>query len=391
MKLFQHKHQAYANAFQPADAVELLQSGAEYFDKLIVLIKAAQRSIQLHTYIFANDTIGMTISNELLNAAKRGVEISVIMDGYGSLGFSKKLLEEWKFYGIKVHLFSQISLFKNLAIGRRLHHKIFVTDESKAMVGGINIADKYRGTEKEVAWLDFAIYMEGDVCKELKRICDQIEERKFPVFNEQKLPKYHGQNIPQINIRQNDWLRNKKQIHYSYLMALEQAEHEMYIVASYFLPGRRLRKAMERAAKRGVKIKIILAGKSDIPTFLNASLYLYRWLLKNGIAVYEWHKSVLHGKLAIVDDEWMTIGSFNLNHLSTYASIELNIDVADRDLAQSSRKILDDIIRTGCIQIDNQRQRNIIQKIFEYLAYLAGRTLIRWITYFPGVRRRKWQ
>ncbi|MBK9109277.1 MAG: hypothetical protein IPM92_13155 [Saprospiraceae bacterium] len=388
MKLFEHKHLAYANAFQPADVVRLLQSGTEYFDTLMALIKAAQSSIQFHTYIFENDSIGTSISNELINAAKRGLEISVIMDGYGSLGFSKLILEEWKYYGIKVHLFSRISLFKNLAIGRRLHHKIFIADEYKSLVGGINIADKYRGTIQEEPWLDFALYIEGDVCRQLKKICDQIEERKFPVFNELKLPKYHGQNIPQINIRQNDWLRNKKQIHYSYLLALEQAEREMYIVASYFLPGRKLRKAMERAAKRGIKIKIVLAGKSDIPTFLNASLYLYRWLLKNGIEVYEWHKSVLHGKLALVDDEWMTIGSFNLNHLSTYASIELNVDVTDKDLVKSTRILMDKLIKSGCHQIDRQRHRGVFQKLFEYVAYIAGRTLLKWITYFPGVSRR---
>ncbi|MBK8954429.1 MAG: hypothetical protein IPM34_02595 [Saprospiraceae bacterium] len=273
-------------------------------------------------------------------------------------------------------------------MGRRLHHKICVVDDFRALVGGINIADKYRGTMDEAAWLDFAIFIEGEVCNELKRICGQIEERQFPVFKPSPNQKYHGQNIPQINIRQNDWLRNRNQIHYSYLMAFEKAERSIYLVASYFLPGRKLRKSLERAAARGVKIKIILAGKSDIPTILNASLYLYRWLLRNKIEIYEWQKSVLHGKLAIVDNEWMTIGSFNLNLLSTYASIELNIDIEDKDLAKSSTDLLNRLISEGCTQIDTQRHRTVFDRIYEFIAYLAGRTLIRWITFFPGVRKR---
>jgi len=387
MKLYEKSNASYTASFQPADEVILLQSGTQYFDFLNTLLFEAKESIHLHTYIFEPDATGNQVATALLDAVARGVEVSVVVDGFGSGKFPNRWVQQWSYAGIQIRRFSKISLFKNLNIGRRLHHKVIVVDDAKALVGGINIADKYKGSVEEVPWLDFALYLEGNIAKSLRKICDHIEERSFPVFSNQPPPKYHGQNIAQVNIRQNDWLRNKKQIHYSYWMAFQKAEKSITLFASYFLPGRKLIKALEKASKRGVRIRLILAGKSDIPVFLNASLYLYDWLLQNKVELYEWNHSVMHAKLAMVDDEWMTVGSFNLNHLSTYASIELNTDVFDPVFVKSCSLQLSQLIEESCTQVGAQRPRNWLRKAAEFLAYLAGRTLIKFITFFPAFRK----
>ncbi len=383
-----HKWDAYYAAFQPARTVRLLRSGGEYFECLIGAIQEAKKSIHLHSYIFEMDQTGRRVSSALMEAVSRGVEVSVVIDGFGSLNFPQATCKVWRNAGIQVKQFSRISLFRNLHIGRRLHHKVFVADGERAIVGGINVADKYHGTEEQIPWLDFALFVEGSTAEKLEHICRQLEAPWFAIRNYREPPRYHGQHISQVNVRQNDWLRNRKQIYFSYLMALDTAEHSICLFASYFLPGKRLRNAFELAASRGVRIRIVLAGKSDIPRIVNASLYLYEWLHRTGIEVYEWKSSVMHAKLAMVDDEWMTVGSFNLNQLSTYGSIELNLDVLDPLFVKSRSREIDSLIREGCMRIEPGVRRSMTDRIQLYLAYIAGRTLMRLITFFPNFSKK---
>ncbi len=385
MRVSAKRYKAYDQVFFAADDLALVQSGHSYFEKLEALILEAQFRIHLHAYIFEEDGIGNRISKALIDAALRGVEVHVVLDGFGSKNLSEAFMSAWRQAGIDFRQFSRISLFKNLNIGRRLHHKVFVCDAKKALVGGINVADKYKGTNDESPWLDFALYIEGEACVKLDQICYQIEARKFKVFKIEKLKHGKQQTKKLVNIRQNDWLRNKKQIYFSYIHAISRAERTVTIFGSYFLPGFRFRRALEKASARGVRIRIILAGKSDIPIFLNSSYYLYSWLQKHQIEVYEWQPSVLHAKLALVDDIWMTVGSFNLNQLSAYGSIELNIDVKDEEFVSQVRKEIEILIKNGCTYIDPARPRGFFIRCREFVAYYLGRTLIHLITFFPGL------
>jgi cardiolipin synthase len=139
-------------------------------------------------------------------------------------------------------------------------------------------------------------------------------------------------NIP-VRIALNDWVNKKNEISDGYLHAIKNAKREIIIVGGYFIPGRRLRKELTKASKRGVKVKIILAGISDVALVARATRFFYSFLLRNNIELHEWRHSVLHGKAAVIDNEWSTIGSFNLNHLSTYASIEMNVEVRSEKFA----------------------------------------------------------
>ncbi len=391
MRISARRFKAYDQGFLAADELMLIHSGKDYFDKMAALIQEAQIRIQLHTYIFEEDETGDFISKALIGAALRGVEVHVILDGFGSKNLSHKFLTAWRQAGIKCRMFSSISLFRNLHIGRRLHHKVLVVDGRRSLVGGINVANKYSGFDKEIPWLDFAMYTEGDVCSKLDQICYQIEARKFPLLKKENWDKLKQDSRRRVNIRQNDWFRNKKQIYFSYLHAIRRAERSVTIFGSYFLPGMLFRRALEKASARGVRIRIILAGKSDIPIFLNSSYYLYDWLHAHRIEVYEWQPSVLHAKLAIVDDVWMTVGSFNLNHLSAYGSIELNMDVQDENFVRRVRTSLDVLIEEGCTYIEPGRKKGLLKRCRELLAYFLGRSLIHIITFFPGfmIKNRK--
>jgi cardiolipin synthase len=386
MKFTKRQSNAYLHTFLKAESIEFLQSGSGFFDTLVSVIDSATKSLHIQMYIINDDEIGREIQNALLNAANRGVEINIIADGFGSRSLSQPYVETLIHAGINFRFFSRISLFKNLTIGRRLHHKIIVADAYTALIGGINIADKYHGSKDENAWLDFALLIKGTVCQKIEKICNLIEEKKYSFTRIKNHIRESFIHPTRISIRQNDWLRNKSQIFSSYKLAFQNAEKSILIFGSYFLPGIRLRRALEAAAKRGVQITIVLAGMTDIPPILNATPFLYHWLLKNNIRVFEWKKSVLHAKLAVIDDQWMTIGSFNLNHLSTYASIELNIDILNSQFTKQSRLLLEKLIAEGCEEITINRKHSIYNRISEAIAYFLGRTLIKTITIFPNFR-----
>jgi len=371
-----------------ADDVRLIHSGANYFDTLEELINNAQHTLHFQTYIFDADETGLRIANALKAAAKRGVLVFLVLDGFGSTNVPKKFINDITNEGVNFRYFSPFFSMQNIYIGRRLHHKVIVADAKIALIGGINIADKYKGDLTKEPWLDYAVLIKGSVCEYAQRICEQICRKKFRVkFNyankENEVPTKENKLI---RFSQNDRLRKKNQICSSYIHSIRNSKKTVIIVASYFLPGRKLRKSLETAAKNGVKIKIILSGISDISIFRKAIVYLYTYLHKNNIEIYEWKKSILHGKIAVVDGYWTTVGSFNLNHLSSHASIELNVEVFNRDFAKRTEEHLFEIMQNGCDKIEHNPRFNLKTKILGAISYFIVRTAVKFLALFPNIK-----
>lgn len=382
MKKFVSRSYYYAKTFHKAKHLRLLQSGPEFSQALLELIRKATVKIHLHSYILDEDETGIQLKEELIEAAQKGVSVSLLLDGYGSGHLSLKFISALQEAGIRCRFFSKISLLHNLNLGRRLHHKILVVDDAYAIIGGINIANRYSGIKQDLAWLDYALYIESENCFELSNICMALEEQRYRKTKRSPFKKSDfDERELKISFRQNDWLRKKVQIYYSYIQAIKKAEQHITIFGSYFLPGRKLRTELEKARKRGVDIRIVMAGKSDLPILLNASYYLYNWMHRVGIRIYEWDASVLHAKMALVDDVWMTIGSFNLNRLSTYGSIELNVDIYSNEFVKKTRERLEAIIER-CNLIDALAKRGVLFQIRDWMAYVLGRTTIRLVTFF---------
>jgi cardiolipin synthase len=178
-------------------------------------------------------------------------------------------------------------------------------------------------------------------------------------------------NSKLVRFRRNDWLKGKNEIYKSYVSALAGSTKSIVIVASYFLPGIRFRRLLKKAAMRGVDIRIILAGKSDVASVRLAESYLYDFYLKNKIRIYEWSNSVMHGKAMAVDGEWATIGSYNLNYLSHHISIELNADIIDPGFLDQFSTHLEEIMREHCVEISHEEVRKAgwFTKLKMWLAY----------------------
>jgi cardiolipin synthase len=368
------------------EKITLVHSGEDYFLRARNIILNAQSEIHLQMYIFEVDTTGIETINALKEAATRNVKIHILLDGYGSYSFPNAIIKELIQLGINIRFFSPFFSGNNFYIGRRLHHKIIVADGTVALIGGINISNNYKGTATEKPWLDYAIQIDNnETAIQLEQLCQNIyfkhkrtKRIKFPTVS------YLDKNT-KVTILQNDWLKRNKEIAMAYVKSIQKAQKEIIIVGCYFLPGRRFTKVLKKAAKRGVKIKLILTGISDIPFMQRATSYLYSSLLQNNIELYEWNTSVLHGKVALVDTKWATIGSFNLNHLSSFGSIETNVAIESTTFAKTLVSDLSNVI-SQCEKITYEtikKKSNHFSIVANWFSYQFVRMTLIIITYIP--------
>ncbi len=312
--------------------LRLLESGEPFFDALLLQIQSAQSSIHFQVYIFDNDQTGKVIYEALLAAARRGVKIYIRLDAYGSANFPSEWESALKQRGVDIQLFSKFKLAFKYHIGVRLHHKIFIFDQQVAMLGGINISNNYSHWGEEGNWLDYGIWVKGSVVQDLLRICKGIEsglnlfQPKTLSSNEEVKP---TQADKQIRVLQNYWFKAKFGISRQYRQKIRNAQHNILLISSYFLPSPALKRLLKKAAKRGVQVELVLGAKSDVKMVQYATQFFYEDLLKAGVQIREWQASVLHAKIAFADEDWMCIGSYNLNHLSDFGSVECNVEILD--------------------------------------------------------------
>lgn len=371
--------------------LELIESGPAFFEKQVQLIESCQRELHFQTFRLAPDSTGLATVQALKSAAARGVKVYVLLDAYGSSNFSKKMVQEIEAAGIHFNFFSPVFSFKNLYFGRRLHHKVLVADGQQALIGGINTADRYAGVG-EPAWLDFAVLLEGPICEEAVQICQRLFGRKFSMRRIlQQSVKKPLSGSANAQILHNDWARRTRQIHHAYLREIRSAKHEVFLVASYFMPGRRFRKALSMAAKRGVKISLVLPGLSDVPYMKYGMTYLYDLMFKNKFEIREWDCSILHAKVMCVDGKWCTIGSFNLMHLSIYGSVETNVEISDPAFVQGFKKRLKEITEQ-CSLIgpeDHLRRKSWWKSVRNRFFYYFVRRVFAMMTVFSNRNQKR--
>ena len=371
--------------------VKIIRAGKEYFDFLLHLINTATDSIHLQTYIYDDDETGMLIADALKSSAKRNVEVYLLTDGYASQIMSQKFIYELRDAGIHFRFFEPFFRSKYFYLGRRMHHKVFVADAKFALVGGINIANRYNEMPGKLAWLDYSLYVEGEVAKELCVLCWKtwnLFPAKMgitPCEEKQLVFDFRDEETSWVRMRRNDWVRRKNEISATYIEMLLNARSHITIMCSYFLPGKIIRSLLSNAANRGVKIKVITAGPSDIMLAKYAERWMYDWLLRNKIELFEYQPSILHAKVAVCDSEWLTIGSYNVNNISAYASIELNLDVRSADFAKGVEQVLEIIIQNECVAITKNKHihtKNIFKQFIRWCSYQFIRIVFYLLTFY---------
>lgn len=371
--------------------LEFLKEGELYYSKYIELIKKAHTSIHLQTYIFLFDDFGTRVASELKKAALRGVKVYLLVDGIGSKDLSVKAEIELVNSGVYFCRFNSFKLKWFHKLGRRLHHKVLLIDEQVAIIGGINVQTE----ETLPPQLDFAVLIEGPLIVEMANYCKIVFKKAYTETNLLNfVVSKHTQKFEKTGYKArilvNDWLLGRSKITQQYAQRTTTAKDQITIINPYFFPRRKFMRQLSAAALRGVRVRLILPKHSDWPTYILASEHLYNYFLKANVEIYQWTKSKLHGKLATVDNNWTTIGSFNLNYTSYQQNLEMNIDIISSEYTKIINTEIESIIKNGCKKINqddfngNAPIKIKIKRFFFYLVLSFIASLSIALTYKEG-------
>ena len=380
----------------PNNRISLLHNGESYFPAIEAELDRALQEIYLESYIFEDDDTGRRIAGTLKRAALRGVKTHVLVDGFGSSKLPQSMVDDIEAAGAKVLKFrpktSPWTLRRQRL--RRLHRKIVVVDQKIAFVGGINIIgdkDLYSQTSTR---FDYAIRVEGPLAKEIhnsaRRVWARVAWSRLRPgggwHKDRQAPVIEPGRSRRTTFLIRDNIRHRRDIENAYLQAIKQAQFEIILANAYFLPGLNFRHALLDAAGRGVRVVLLLQGRADHRLLHYASQALYGSFLSAGIEIYEYHKSLMHAKVAVIDAHWATVGSSNLDPFSLLLALEANIVVDDEIFAKGLKQSLGEAIQKGSRRICDKswRTQPIRMRLASWLSYGLVRFMIGMAGYAPG-------
>ncbi len=377
---------------------ELLENGEAFFPAVFEAVAAAKHEVIIETFILFEDKVGRGLHAVLVDAARRGVQVDLLIDGYGSPDLTPEFINALTEAGVRLRVFDPRPRLLGLRtnVFRRMHRKIVVIDGTMAFVGGINYSADHLGDFGPEAKQDYAVRVHGPIVADIHRFAresiEPAEPRRRRWFRrrEAALPETPtslppaGQAQALFVTRDNNEHRTDIERHYR--IAIRAAKREVLIANAYFFPGYRLLKEMRRAAKRGVRVRLILQGEPDMPIVKTAAAMLYDHLQRAGVEIHEYCKRPLHGKVALTDDEWATVGSSNLDPLSLSLNLEANVIIRDRGFNAHLRERLEDLICNHCTEITAERlpPRNWLHLARSFFVFHFLRNFPSWAGWFPA-------
>jgi cardiolipin synthase len=382
---------------RPDHVLTLLQGSRALFPALVGAMAQARASILFETYIFDFHGDSLTVAEALAQAAERGVQVRVVLDGVGTPQVPARWVDRWRAAGVQWRIYEPLG-WVGLALPtrwRRLHRKLCVVDQSAAFCGGINLLDDHHDPHQlrrlEHPRLDFAVQVCGPLVEAIRATMEQLwwrmelsrQLRQSQVSDAlESLREPQAAPLPDTRGRYRlvlrDNVRHRRSIQRSYLQAIGRAREEILIANAFFLPGGKLRRALVRAAQRGVKVRLLLQGHYEYWLAYRASRQVYGPLLAAGVQILEYTPSYLHAKVAVIDSRWMTVGSSNLDPLSLLLAREANIVAQSPQVAMNLRQALVQAMDQGgrVIDADGHRQRSWGQRLLDWAAYTVTRLAI---------------
>jgi cardiolipin synthase A/B len=344
--------------------VELLENGEQYYPRVFEAIAQARREVMVETFILFDDKVGRELQQALLQAAANGAEVHVLVDGWGSPDLTADYIRPLTDAGVRLRSFDPARwLFgKRLNLFRRMHRKLVVVDGQLAYVGGINFSVDHLAEFGPMSKQDYAVEIEGPLVTQIQAFCRANLSSPQP-SRPSLLQRWRRRRRPsagaiepatgvQAAFVTRDNAGHRKDIEQQYRAGLRQASGRVIIANAYFFPGYRLLKDLRRAARRGVQVDLILQGAPDMPIAQMAASLLYAHLIRAGVRIHEYGTRPLHGKVAVIDDEWATVGSSNLDPTSLALNLEANVLVRDQAFAGLLREHLDGLIQHSCSRVD---------------------------------------
>ena len=361
----------------PGNSLSLLENGEEYYPRVFEAIRGAEREVLLETFIWFVDPVGLELREALCGAAQRGVEVHVLFDGWGSPDLDEAFMRPMLEAGVKLRAFEPVRRFlgARLNLLRRMHRKLVVVDARRAFVGGINYSLDHLREYGPEAKQDYAVEVQGPLVEEIHAFCRaslvapqprrerwRRAYRRVRDFRGLRLGRRRGAApagdtatgaLAAFVTRDNR--HHRDDIERQYRLALRVARERIVIANAYFFPGWRLLKELRRAARRGVRVDLVLQGQPDMAIVQTAASLLHAHLLRAGVRVHEYCERPLHGKVAVVDDVWATVGSSNLDPISLGLNLEANVFARDPAFARELRSRLDQLIAQRCRLVELPR------------------------------------
>lgn len=376
----------------------LLENGEEYFPRVFEAIAQARHEVVIETFILFEDRVGLALHRALVDAARRGVQVDLTIDGWGSPALSESFVQTLTDAGVRLHVFDPgprpFGLRPKLL--RRMHRKIVVIDGQLAFVGGINYSVDHLADCGPRAKQDWAVEIRGPIVAVIHRFTHAAlaqglrHQRPRGWWRRRNRVRQAPQALPLAGTAQalfvtRDNQRHKDDIERLYRVAIRGARQRVVIANAYFFPGYRLVRELRKAALRGVDVRLILQGQPDMAIARTAASTLYHHLLNAGVRIFEYCERPLHGKVALADEEWATVGSSNLDPLSLALNLEANVVIRDRAFNQALGERLSQLMRQSCREVDPASLAPVrgLALVRSYLAFHVMRKFPQWARWLP--------
>ena len=376
--------QAYSRTavrWRPGCDVTVLRDGGETYRSMLEAIAAAQRTICLETYILAADRTGDRFKAVLIERARAGIAVRIMYDAVGSFGLPESWLADLRAAGAEITDFNPIAPWRTrFNLSHRDHRKILVIDDELAFTGGLNIANDYASTDDGGAgWHDMHCRVRGPVVLDLSRLFRRTWLRSAGAYYPAPARAGDADGVGGTSfarILENTARRQRSSIRRAYLHVIKAARTSVLIQNAYFLPDRGLRRALARAVRRGVAVRVIVPGHSDVKLVEWASLYVLRRLARHGVEILRWRGAMMHAKSAVVDAVWATIGSYNFDAQSRFNNLECTIEILDTIVGQALVAEFEGD-RANCEPFDEAAWQRLPwwRKVFAWIGYRLRRIL----------------
>ncbi|MEZ4287460.1 MAG: phospholipase D-like domain-containing protein [Polyangiales bacterium] len=359
------------------NAVEMIHDGAYALEKMLEAIRSAEREILLEMYWFASDPTGQRFTEALSERVRRGVRVSILYDAVGSWDTDRRMFARLANEGCDVVEYNPIApwreRFRFGLVYHRDHRKMLIIDGTKGFLGGVNLAHAWASrADGGAGWRDDMVFISGPAVREMRGIFrstwKQIKEGG-PRGASSEVPPPFDNTLEEsessaVQILTNQKWGLRRAIRQTYLDLIRDAKEHVYITNSYFVPDRAIARQLMAAAERGVDVRVLLAGNTDVRAVLWATRHLYEPMLESGIRLYEWRASVLHAKTAVIDRNWCTVGSYNLDHRSFRSNPEVTAAIDSGVVAaEMADRFLMDIEVSKAISPKEWAKRQTLDKL----------------------------
>jgi len=376
-------------AYVEGNRVTLLHDGGQCFPAMLDAIAHARHEVLLEMYWFGSDATGWRFAEALMDKAREGVPVALIYDAVGSIDSDGRIFDAMRAAGVHVIDYNPIAPWRRRfrwgVINRRNHRKMLMVDRRVGFTGGVNIGDEWAAeADGGGGWRDDMVRVEGLAVTSMRtiflhtwdRLVREESGEHTEVGDEIPPARFTGESDAKVRVLANHYLGERRAIRATYLDRIRRAEKSVYITNSYFLPDRSIRRALIHAARRGVEVRVLLPGESDVPAVSHASRRMYGWFMDAGVHLHEWRGNVLHAKTAVVDERWTTVGTYNLDHRSWHFNLEVTVAIEDEAVGRAMRdRFFQDLAQAPEVDERSYRYRPMGDRLLEHFFYLFRKLL----------------